>query len=108
MQEVYKTVGKVAKADATVLITGESGTGKELVSEALHFNSNRRSGPMVKVSCASLPETLLEAEIFGHEKRSFTGAMTQPRGRFEKADKGTVFLAEIRELRVPTHTKLLR
>ncbi|MGI8402484.1 MAG: sigma-54-dependent transcriptional regulator, partial [Gemmatimonadaceae bacterium] len=77
MQEVYKTIGKVAKADATVLITGESGTGKELVAEALHFNSNRRSGPMVKVSCAALPETLLEAELFGHEKGSFTGAMTQ-------------------------------
>src|SRR5205814_5846790 len=75
MQEVYKTIGKVAKADATVLITGESGTGKELVAEALHFNSNRRSGPLVKVSCAALPETLLEAELFGHEKGSFTGAM---------------------------------
>src|SRR5436305_2031542 len=71
MQEVYKTVGKVAKADATVLITGESGTGKELVAEALHYNSNRRSGPIVKVSCAALPETLLEAELFGHEKGSF-------------------------------------
>src|SRR6266850_4916706 len=96
MQEVYKTVGKVAKADATVLITGESGTGKELVAEALHYNSNRRSGPMVKVSCAALPETLLEAELFGHEKGSFTGAMTMRKGRFELADKGTVFLDEIR------------
>src|SRR5438552_2260895 len=108
MQEVYKTVGKVAKADATVLITGESGTGKELVAEALHFNSNRRSGPMVKVSCAALPETLLEAELFGHEKGSFTGAMTQRRGRFEMADKGTIFLDEIGEMTVPTQTKLLR
>src|SRR6184192_2979214 len=78
MQEVYKTVGKVAKADATVLITGESGTGKELVAEALHYNSNRRSGPIVKVSCAALPETLLEAELFGHEKGSFTGAPPRP------------------------------
>src|SRR5258708_33475088 len=108
MQEVYKTVGKVAKADATVLITGERGTGKELVAEALHFNSNRRSGPMVKVSCAALPETLLEAELFGHEKGSFTGAMTQRRGRFEMADKGTIFLDEIGEMTVPTQTKLLR
>jgi two-component system response regulator AtoC len=108
MQEVYKTIGKVAKADATVLITGESGTGKELVAEALHFNSNRRSGPLVKVSCAALPETLLEAELFGHEKGSFTGAMTQRRGRFEMADKGTIFLDEIGEMTVPTQTKLLR
>ena len=108
MQEVYKTIGKVAKADATVLTTGESGTGKELVAEALHFNSNRRSGPMVKVSCAALPETLLEAELFGHEKGSFTGAMTQRRGRFEMADKGTIFLDEIGEMTVPTQTKLLR
>src|SRR5881628_1057134 len=108
MQEVYKTVGKVAKSDATVLITGESGTGKELVAEALHYNSNRRSGPIVKVSCAALPETLLEAELFGHEKGSFTGAMTQRRGRFEMADKGTIFLDEIGEMSLPMQTKLLR
>jgi two-component system response regulator AtoC len=108
MQEVYKTVGKVAKADATVLITGESGTGKELVAEALHYNSNRRSGPLVKVSCAALPETLLEAELFGHEKGSFTGAMTMRKGRFELADKGTVFLDEIAEMSLATQTKLLR
>jgi two-component system response regulator AtoC len=108
MQEVYKTVGKVAKADATVLITGESGTGKELVAEALHLNSSRRSGPMVKVSCAALPETLLEAELFGHEKGSFTGAMTMRKGRFELADKGTIFLDEIAEMSLATQTKLLR
>jgi two-component system response regulator AtoC len=108
MQEVYKTIGKVAKADATVLITGESGTGKEIVAEALHYTSNRRSGPMVKVSCAALPETLLEAELFGHEKGSFTGAMTQRRGRFEMADKGTIFLDEIGEMSLPMQTKLLR
>jgi two-component system response regulator AtoC len=108
MQEVYKTVGKVAKSDATVLITGESGTGKELVAEALHYNSNRRAGPLVKVSCAALPETLLEAELFGHEKGSFTGAMTQRRGRFEMADKGTIFLDEIGEMSLQTQTKLLR
>jgi two-component system, NtrC family, response regulator AtoC len=108
MQEVYKTVGKVAKSDATVLVTGESGTGKELVAEALHYNSNRRAGPMVKVSCAALPETLLEAELFGHEKGSFTGAMTQRRGRFEMADKGSIFLDEIGEMSLATQTKLLR
>ncbi|MGH2378533.1 MAG: sigma-54-dependent transcriptional regulator [Candidatus Limnocylindria bacterium] len=108
MQEVYKTVGKVAKSDATVLVSGESGTGKELVAEALHYNSNRRAGPLVKVSCAALPETLLEAELFGHEKGSFTGAMTQRRGRFEMADKGTIFLDEIGEMSLQTQTKLLR
>jgi len=108
MQEVYKTVGKVAKSDATVLITGESGTGKELVAEALHYNSSRRAGSLVKVSCAALPETLLEAELFGHEKGSFTGAMTQRRGRFELADKGTIFLDEIGEMSLQTQTKLLR
>ncbi|HEX9436832.1 MAG TPA: sigma-54 dependent transcriptional regulator [Candidatus Limnocylindria bacterium] len=108
MQEVYKTVGKVAKSDATVLVTGESGTGKELVAEALHYNSSRRAGPLVKVSCAALPETLLEAELFGHEKGSFTGALTQRRGRFELADKGTIFLDEIGEMSLQTQTKLLR
>src|SRR5207248_4332700 len=108
MQEVYKTVGKVAKADATVLVTGESGTGKELVAEALHYNSTRRSGPLVKVSCAALPETLLEAELFGHEKGSFTGAMAMRKGRFELADKGTIFLDEIGEMSLATQTKLLR
>jgi two-component system response regulator AtoC len=108
MQEVYKVVGKVAKADATVLITGESGTGKELVAEALHFNSSRRSGPLIKVSCAALPETLLEAELFGHEKGSFTGAMATRKGRFELADKGTIFLDEIAEMSPATQTKLLR
>jgi two-component system, NtrC family, response regulator AtoC len=108
MQEVYKVVGKVAKADATVLITGESGTGKELVAEALHFNSSRRSGPIIKVSCAALPETLLEAELFGHEKGSFTGALATRKGRFELADKGTIFLDEIGEMSLATQTKLLR
>src|SRR5437899_334653 len=108
MQEVYKIVGKVAKSDATVLVTGESGTGKELVAEALHYNSTRRAGPLVKVSCAALPETLLEAELFGHEKGSFTGALTQRRGRFELADKGTIFLDEIAEMSLAMQTKLLR
>lgn len=108
MQEVYKMVGKVAKSDATVLVTGESGAGKELVAEAIHYNSHRRAGPLVKVSCAALPETLLEAELFGHEKGSFTGAMTMRKGRFELADKGTIFLDEISEMSLAVQTKLLR
>jgi two-component system response regulator AtoC len=108
MMEVYKLIGKVASADATVLITGESGTGKELVAEALHRASKRNPHPMVKVSCAALPESLLETELFGHEKGSFTGAMTQRKGRFETANKGTIFLDEIGEMTLGTQTKLLR
>ncbi len=108
MLEVYKLIGKVAAADATVLISGESGTGKELVAEALHRASKRNPHPLVKVSCAALPETLLEAELFGHEKGSFTGAMTMRKGRFEAANKGTIFLDEIGEMTLGTQTKLLR
>ncbi|HEX3220039.1 MAG TPA: sigma-54 dependent transcriptional regulator, partial [Candidatus Limnocylindria bacterium] len=108
MLEVYKLIGKVAGSDATVLITGESGTGKELVAEALHRASKRNPYPLVKVSCAALPETLLETELFGHEKGSFTGAMTMRKGRFESANKGTIFLDEIGEMTLGTQTKLLR
>jgi two-component system response regulator AtoC len=108
MLEVYKLIGKVAGSDATVLISGESGTGKELVAEALHRASKRNPYPLVKVSCAALPETLLETELFGHEKGSFTGAMTQRKGRFELANKGTIFLDEIGEMTLGTQTKLLR
>ncbi|HYM52156.1 MAG TPA: sigma-54 dependent transcriptional regulator, partial [Candidatus Dormibacteraeota bacterium] len=108
MLEVYKLIGKVASADATVLISGESGTGKELVAEALHRASKRNPHSLIKVSCAALPETLLEAELFGHEKGSFTGAMTMRKGRFEGADKGTIFLDEIGEMTLGTQTKLLR
>jgi two-component system response regulator AtoC len=108
MLEVYKLIGKVASADATVLITGESGTGKELVAEALHRASRRNPHPLVKVSCAALPESLLETELFGHEKGSFTGAMTQRKGRFETANRGTIFLDEIGEMTLGTQTKLLR
>jgi len=108
MLEVYKLIGKVAPSDATVLITGESGTGKELVAEALHRASKRNPHPLVKVSCAALPETLLETELFGHEKGSFTGAMTMRKGRFESANKGTIFLDEIGEMTLGTQTKLLR
>ena len=108
MQEVYKLIGKVAGSDATVLITGESGTGKELVAEALHKASTRNPYPLIKVSCAALPETLLETELFGHEKGSFTGALTMRKGRFEMANKGTIFLDEIGEMTLATQTKLLR
>ena len=108
MMEVYKLIGKVAGSDATVLITGETGTGKELVAEALHRASKRKPAPLIKVSCAALPETLLERELFGHEKGSFTGAMTMRKGRFEGADKGTIFLDEIGEMTLGTQTKLLR
>ena len=108
MLEVFKLIGKVAGSDATVFITGESGTGKELVAEALHRSSKRNPHPLVKVSCAALPETLLETELFGHEKGSFTGAMTMRKGRFETANKGTLFLDEIGEMTLATQTKLLR
>ena len=108
MLEVFKLIGKVAPSDATVLITGESGTGKELIAEALHRASKRNPHPLVKVSCAALPETLLETELFGHEKGSFTGAMAMRKGRFESANKGTIFLDEIGEMTPGTQTKLLR
>ncbi|MBX6770161.1 MAG: sigma-54-dependent Fis family transcriptional regulator [Chloroflexi bacterium] len=108
MLEIYKTIGKVARTDATVLIMGETGTGKELVAETIHFNSLRRTAPLVKVACASLPETLLESELFGHEKGSFTSAYTQRKGRFELANKGTIFLDEIGEMSLGTQKKLLR
>jgi two-component system response regulator AtoC len=108
MLEVFKLIGKVAPSDATVLITGESGTGKELIAEALHRASRRNPHPLVKVSCAALPESLLETELFGHEKGSFTGAMTMRKGRFEGAHKGTIFLDEIGEMTLGTQTKLLR
>ncbi|MHB1134708.1 MAG: sigma-54-dependent transcriptional regulator [Chloroflexota bacterium] len=108
MLEIYKTIGRVARSDASVLITGETGTGKELVAETLHFNSNYRTGPLIKVAAAALPETLLESELFGHEKGSFTGAMIQRKGRFELAHKGTIFLDEIGEMTLATQKKLLR
>jgi two-component system, NtrC family, response regulator AtoC len=108
MMDIYKIIGRVARSDATVLITGETGTGKELVAEVIHYNSSNRRGPMVKVACASLPETLLESELFGHEKGSFTSAYAQRKGRFELADKGTIFLDEIGEMSLGTQKKLLQ
>ncbi|HEY7832650.1 MAG TPA: sigma-54 dependent transcriptional regulator [Ktedonobacterales bacterium] len=107
MLDIYKTIGQVARTPATVLVTGETGTGKELMAEAIH-NASRRSGALVKVNCAALPETLLESELFGHEKGSFTSAIAQHKGRFETADKGTIFLDEIGEMSLGTQKKMLR
>ena len=108
MISIFKTIGRVARTQATVLVTGETGTGKELMAEALHNASDRRSGPLIKVNCAALPETLLESELFGHEKGSFTGALAQHKGRFEAAHKGTIFLDEVGEMSLATQKKLLR
>ncbi|MBD3166819.1 response regulator [bacterium] len=108
MQEVYDLIETVAASDANILIVGESGTGKELAASALHFNSPRRDRPFIKVSCASLSETLLESELFGHEKGSFTGALHQKTGRFEQAHGGTLFLDEIGDISETVQIKLLR
>jgi DNA-binding NtrC family response regulator len=108
MQDVYKRIGQVAASDATVLVRGESGTGKELVVNAIHHNSTRSRGPLIKVNCASIPETLLESELFGHEKGAFTNAMYRRVGRFEEAHQGTLFLDEIGELALALQAKLLR
>jgi two-component system response regulator HydG len=108
MQRLLGAVRKVAATDATVLLTGESGTGKELVARAVHDLSPRRGGPFVVVHCAALAETLLESELFGHERGAFTGAVKRKLGRFELADKGTLFLDEIGEISPSIQTKLLR
>jgi two-component system NtrC family response regulator len=108
MEEVLNLAGRVASSNATVLLRGESGTGKELVAKAIHYHSPRAEFPLVKVNCAALPETLLESELFGHEKGAFTGATTRRTGRFEAADKGTMFLDEIGELSSAMQVKLLR
>jgi two-component system, NtrC family, response regulator AtoC len=108
MQAVYKVVGRVARSDATVLVSGETGTGKELVATVIHRNSTYSAGPLIKVNCAALPETLLESELFGHEKGAFTGAIGQRKGRFELANKGTIFLDEVGEMTLATQKKLLR
>jgi len=108
MQDVFDTIRKVAPATATVLIEGASGTGKELVAKSIHFNSPRRNQPFVAVNCSALAETLLESELFGHEKGAFTGAISMKKGRFELADQGTLFLDEIGELSPSLQVKLLR
>jgi len=108
MHEVYDFVSRVAGRDSTVLISGESGTGKELVARAVHSNSGRTDKPFVAINCAAITETLLESELFGHERGAFTGAVTQKKGKLEVAEGGTVFLDEIGELAVPMQAKLLR
>ncbi|MGN6671976.1 MAG: sigma-54-dependent transcriptional regulator, partial [Thermomicrobiales bacterium] len=108
MLDVFKTIGRVARSDVNVLITGETGVGKESVAEMLHTSSMYARGPLVKVNCAALPETLLESELFGHEKGSFTGAIAQHKGRFEQANKGSIFLDEVGEMTLATQKKLLR
>ena len=106
--QLRKLIRRVAQTNATVLIQGENGTGKELVAHAMHRNSNRKDGPFIKLNCAALPENLVESELFGHEKGSFTGATNKREGRFELAHGGTIFLDEISELSLPLQSKLLR
>ncbi len=108
MRHVYEQIGQVASTNATALIQGESGSGKELVAHAIHFNSARAKGPFIKLNCAALPDTLMEAELFGHERGAFTGAHAKKKGRFELAQCGTLFLDEVAELSLLTQAKLLR
>ncbi|MDZ7291592.1 MAG: sigma-54 dependent transcriptional regulator [candidate division KSB1 bacterium] len=108
MQEVFKLIGRAAPSEATVLIQGESGTGKELIANAIQRHSRRSDKPFIKVNCAALPETLLESELFGHEKGAFTDAIALHKGRFELADGGTIFLDEISDTSPALQTKLLR
>jgi Nif-specific regulatory protein len=106
MQEVYDLIAQVSKSDATVLIRGESGTGKELVAHAIHYNSLRAAKPFIKVNCAALPESVIESELFGHEKGAFTGAVSSRKGRFELADGGSLFLDEVGDVRLIAATNI--
>jgi len=108
MQQVFRAIGRLARSSVTVLITGESGTGKELVARALHDHSPRANKPFIALNTSAIPAELLESELFGHEKGSFTGADSQRRGRFEQADGGTLFLDEIGDMSTPLQTRLLR
>jgi transcriptional regulator with GAF, ATPase, and Fis domain len=108
MQEIYDIINKVADKNVNVLVKGESGTGKELIVRAIHYNSSRYKGPFIKVNCAALPDSVLESELFGHEKGAFTGAIQRRLGRFELANHGTLFLDEIGEMSLKTQAKLLR
>ena len=108
MRDVYEQVAQVARTGTTVLLRGETGTGKELIAEAIHYNSTRSDGPFIRVNCAAIPENLIESEFFGYEKGAFTGAVARKKGRFELADRGTIFLDEIGDLSAMTQIKLLR
>jgi transcriptional regulator with GAF, ATPase, and Fis domain len=108
IQKVFNSIEMVAPTDSTVLLLGETGTGKEMIARALHNRSRRKQSVMVKVNCAALPASLVESELFGHERGAFTGAVTQKKGRFELAHRGTIFLDELGELPLDTQTKLLR
>lgn len=108
MQQIYSLIEKVAPTTTSVLITGESGTGKELIARAIHYNSLRHQAPFISVNCAALPDSLLESELFGHEKGAFTGAISLRKGRFERADSGSLFLDEIGEMPLQLQSKLLR
>ena len=108
IRDVFKSIRQVSKTQATVLIRGESGVGKELIADALHYGSPRAKNALIKVNCAALPESLIESELFGHEKGAFTGADSLKKGRFEMAEKGTIFLDEIGELPMQIQVKLLR
>jgi Nif-specific regulatory protein len=108
MQEVFGLIAQVADTNTTVLINGETGTGKELVARAIHLNSLRKNGPLIYVNCAAMPDTLIESELFGHERGAFTGALHQRRGRFEEAHGGTIFLDEVGELSAAAQVKVLR
>jgi two-component system NtrC family response regulator len=108
MQTVFESIRKVATTDAPVLLLGESGTGKEMTARAIHQRSGRRNGPFIAINCSAIPETLIESELFGHEKGAFTGAVTQRKGRIEHAAGGTLFLDEIGDVPLPIQVKLLR
>ena len=108
MQEVYKAIGRVAPRDVTVLIRGESGSGKELVARAIYHHSRRADGPFLAVNCAALSESLLESELFGHERGSFTGAIARRIGKFEQCSGGTLFLDEIGDMAPSVQSKVLR
>ena len=108
MRNIFTQIIKVAPTDSTVLISGESGTGKELIASSIYEHSIRKGKPFIKINCVAIPEGLLESELFGHEKGSFTGAIEQKKGKFEIADKGTIFLDEIGDMPLATQAKLLR